>query len=252
MRNNHNYNGKINLILGNMFSGKTSELIRRYKRYSIAGKKCIMIKYKKDIRYDEKMIVTHDDIKIDALICQYLFELDKFVYDYEIICIDEIQFYKDAHIFCDKWANDNLILEICGLNGTFNRTSFDIISKLIPLVDDITFLTSICKETGKEAIYSKLNISYDGDETELIGGDDKYTAVDRKTYFNNSLLIIQHEKNKLKEFIELYLNIHKISLSNIKINHSIEEFLEKNIIFLKKKNKTYEEIASLFINNICN
>src|SRR3972149_2403345 len=120
--------GSFNLILGSMFSGKTSLLISRSNRYSLAGKKCLMIKYKNDIRYDKYKVVSHDNISIKALVCEYLMEVDHIVSNYDVILIDEIQFYKDAPIFCDKWANEGKIVEACGLNGTFDRKPFEIIS----------------------------------------------------------------------------------------------------------------------------
>lgn len=185
MTNNFTYIGKINLIIGPMFSEKTSQLIRRYKRYTIGGKKCLMVKYKGDTRYDNQMVVTHDNNKVEAVLCEYLCEVDELVNDYDVICVDEVQFYKDADILCDKWACQGKIIEACGLNGTFNRTPFDIISKLVPLVDSITYLTAICKETGGDAIFSKLIINDNTGTTEIIGGSDKYISVDRKTYFES-------------------------------------------------------------------
>ena len=196
-----NNNGQINLILGCMFAYKTSELIRRYNRYSIGGKKCIMIKYKNDVRYDSEMVVTHDNIRVNAIVCEFLFEADKIVASYDVICIDEVQFYKDAHIFCDKWANDGKIIEVCGLNGTFERKPFKIISRLIPLAENITFLTAICKETGNDAIYSQLNTDTTGineKTSELIGGSDKYSASDRQTYFKNN------KSDHLQKFLKFY------------------------------------------------
>lgn len=60
-----NKNGQIQLILGPMFSGKTTELIRRIKRYESANHKCMVIKYARDVRYDSdetstNSIITHD------------------------------------------------------------------------------------------------------------------------------------------------------------------------------------------------
>ena len=175
------YFGKINLILGCMFSSKTSTLISRYKRYAIGGKKCLMIKNAMDTRYDENCVATHDLVKINAMKCLDLLELDEIVKDYDVILIDEIQFFKDADKICDKWANSGHIIEASGLNGTSDRTPFDIISKLIPLVNDITFLTAVCKQTGNDAIFTKRLVS--NTDVILIGGSDIYTAVDRQTYF---------------------------------------------------------------------
>jgi thymidine kinase len=52
--------GRIELIMGPMFAGKSTELLRRVKRHEIAGKKCLNIKYIEDARYSEDCISTHD------------------------------------------------------------------------------------------------------------------------------------------------------------------------------------------------
>jgi len=237
--------GSLNLILGCMFSGKTSNLITRYNRYTIGGKKCIMVKYKADIRYDKKKVVTHDGIKITAIICEYLYEIDSIINKYDVICIDEIQFYKDAHIFCDKWATAGKIVEVCGLNGTYERKQFNIISKLIPKADSITYLTAICRENGNEAKYSK-RLS-DETEEQVIGGIDKYIAVDRMTYYNE-YNIKQDNIEKFKDFLNIYVTQCRIMLdeqvkqncmknlmdklnkatNDIKYKEIIDECLEKN------------------------
>jgi thymidine kinase len=174
--------GSINLILGPMFSGKTTELINRYTRYTIGGKKCLMVKHNSDTRYSKTEIVTHNNTKINAVSCKELKSLNNIVADYDVICIDEIQFYEDADIECDAWASSGLIIEACGLNGTFNRTQFKVISRLIPLVEDILYKTAICRETGNNAHFSYLNKKEKPDNEVVIGGLELYSAVDRHTY----------------------------------------------------------------------
>lgn len=142
-----------------------------------------MIKYKGDNRYDYEHIVTHDGIQVKAFVCNTLEEFNDKINDYDVICIDEIQFYQDGATYCDRWANAGKIIEACGLNGTFERKPFDVITNLLPLVEDITFLTAVCKETGNDAAFSKLctdDVAVDG---KIIGGADKYRSVDRVTYF---------------------------------------------------------------------
>lgn len=185
MKQELTFNGSFNLILGSMWSGKTTELVRRYNRYIIGGKKCLMIKYKHDDRYDHTMVVTHNGNKINAVPCGLLMDVNNMINNYDVICIDEVQFYQDAYVFIDLWANLGKIVEACGLNGTFNRTQFPIISKLIPLAEDITFIKAICKETGKDAVYSNIKIQTDGKSIEIIGGDELYNPVDRITYFKD-------------------------------------------------------------------
>ena len=164
--------GRLNLILGPMWSGKTSELLRRYNRYKIANKKCLLIKYSEDNRYDKHKVVTHDKISSDAINCSSLEKLDNIVINYDVICIDEIQFFNDAYIYCDKWANNNLIVEVCGLNGDFNRKPFKQISNLIPLVDNLIHLTAIDKRNGLDAPFTIRLI--DSNKQKIIGGNEIY------------------------------------------------------------------------------
>jgi thymidine kinase len=178
--------GKLNLIMGPMFSGKSTILLTRYRRYQIAGKKCLLIKYAKDNRYtdSEEMLVTHDQISYRATSCNKLAEVHDFVQDYDVICIDEIQFYEDASHYCDLWANSNKIVEVCGLNGDYLRKPFEQISLLVPLADDISFVTAVCKATGKDACFT-MRLS-DEKEQEVIGSTDKYQAVSRERYLTGS------------------------------------------------------------------
>ncbi len=53
-------NGRIEVILGPMFSGKSTELLRRIRRHTIANQKCFVIKYKNDTRYSDESMSTHD------------------------------------------------------------------------------------------------------------------------------------------------------------------------------------------------
>jgi thymidine kinase len=175
--------GYITLILGPMFSSKTTELIRQYNRNALANKKCIMIKYSGDDRYDNNAVVTHDGMKVSAIKCKTLQQVNDQVKDYDVICVDEVQFYSDGDIYCDQWANDGKKVYACGLSGTFKRTEFPVISKLVPKVEKIKFLTAICKENGSEASFSKLDMEHTGDNIEIIGGAEKYRAVNRTEYF---------------------------------------------------------------------
>jgi thymidine kinase len=185
--------GELHLILGCMFSGKTSELLNKYDRYIIGGRKCMLIKYEKDKRYDPTCVTTHNNIKVKSYVCNYLSEVDKYVKDYDIIFIDEIQFYLDAFVYCEKWSViHNKIIYVCGLNGTYDRKPFDIISKLIPLANSIIFKTAVCRQNGVDAIYSQRI----GNSTNVedIGGEDKYTAVDRDTYFKDDKILSNFTK----------------------------------------------------------
>ena len=198
--NKYNYpkankqNGNLHVIIGPMFSGKTSELIRLNKRALIANKKCITIKYINDVRYTEdNYIVTHDEQKLTAIISKDTTFLDstivliKNLNEYDCIFIDEIQFYNDADVVCDKLANLGYHVVVCGLKADCYDNPFGKIPNLPAKADDITVLKAICKITGKDAPFTlkiDQNINYlIGKYNKNIidlGKDDKYMAVSRE------------------------------------------------------------------------
>ena len=192
-----NYTGKIHLILGPMYSGKTTELLRLYRRYYLAGKKCLLIKHKADTRYDSEYIVTHDNQKYKAINTEKLRDIIqvKDVTEAEVLCIDEIQFYDDAAEVCDLLANYGKIVIASGLNGDFKREPFEQISLLLPKVDDLSFIRAICTHTGKEAPFSR-RISNEK-EVKVIGGSEKYVATSRLSYYSE----LTYDKGKQIEKI---------------------------------------------------
>ena len=177
--------GRFNLILGPMYSGKTSELLRRLNRYKIAKKKCLLIKFDEDNRYDDEYVCTHDQVKHKAVKCNKLEKVDNLILDYDVICIDEVQFYSDSSLYCDKWANQGKIVEACGLNGDFNKKPFEQITKLIPQIDNLLFLKAVDKDTGEDAPFT-FRLGSDTAQ-KVIGGLDKYSAVSRTSYIRNTL-----------------------------------------------------------------
>eukprot|EP00741_Cyanophora_paradoxa_P016190 tig00000042_g15630.t1 len=177
--------GHIQLILGPMFSGKSTELLRRLRRYGIARKRTMLIKYKKDTRYEADAtaahVITHDLVKIQARPCDILDEIDDDdLEDFDCIGIDEGQFFPDVAAFCERMANRGKIVIVAALDGTFQRKPFGRIMELIPLVESVTKLSAVCMMCGKDAAFTQRR----GHETEveLIGGADKYVAVCRSCY----------------------------------------------------------------------
>lgn len=179
----------IHLLLGPMYAGKSTELLRRIRRYQIGGKTTFLIKYGKDERYNTSgnKLSTHDEIKID---CDYATEtnlmqdtklIDK-IKNIEVIGIDEGQFYPDIVLFAEFCANSGKIIIISGLDSDFKRRPFGQISELISKADSYEKLTAICS-CGEEAPFTKRITN----ETEsvIIGGKEMYIAVCRKCYLNN-------------------------------------------------------------------
>jgi len=181
------YSGKIEVIIGPMYSGKTTELLRRSRRYFFSGKKCLIIKHSDDIRYDQNNIVTHDTVKCAAIKTDLLSKIEgtRDFQTVDVICIDEIQFYPDAAKMCDKWANEGKIIIAAGLISNFMREPFEQVSLLLAKADEISHLKAVCTNTGLDAPFTR-RISKET-QIKVIGGCDKYIAASRKAYFNKEI-----------------------------------------------------------------
>lgn len=176
----HTNAGKLHLVIGPMFSGKTSYLMTMYRRYSLAGYKVVVVKYSGDKRYDtdNTVLTTHDMVKISAVSADNLSDLEGKTSQYDIILVDEVQFYPDSPEICDKWAQDGKIVIASGLSGDYMRKPFTTISELVALSDEITHLTAVCTKSGKDAPFSKRIV--ESKRQKLIGGCESYMAVSRE------------------------------------------------------------------------
>eukprot|EP01027_Heterolobosea_sp_BB2_P011013 GEZU01016071.1.p1 GENE.GEZU01016071.1~~GEZU01016071.1.p1 ORF type:complete len:233 (-),score=50.43 GEZU01016071.1:284-895(-) len=174
--------GHIQLIIGPMFAGKTTELIRRIKRYNVAQKRVLFIKYIKDTRYSVENMSTHDHQTVLAKPCSLLSEVADLIANVDVIGIDEGQFYADLVPFCESAANNGKVVIVAALDGTFQRLPFGSVLDLIPKAESVTKLSSVCMICFRDASFSKRIAG--GSDVEEIGGADKYIAVCRECYNN--------------------------------------------------------------------
>ena len=187
-----NESGYLFLIMGPMFSGKTSLLIKKHNETRQKGLNCCVVNYAGDTRYGENIIATHDGNSIGAVCVAQLGEipdLKAVIARCDCFFIDEAQFFPDLVEFVvelvDVHGKD---VTVCGLNGDHKREVFGDIVKLIPHCDGIDFITGGCNncgglETGgRDSVFSK-RLTGEGDQ-KLIGSDN-YISVCRKCYLNN-------------------------------------------------------------------
>lgn len=115
--------GRIELIIGPMFAGKSTELLRRVRRLEISGKKCLNIKYTGDNRYanEESTITTHDKQAMKAVAVSSFDQIGDAWRDFDVISIDEGQFYEDTSEFADRAANNGKIVIVSALNGSYEK-----------------------------------------------------------------------------------------------------------------------------------
>lgn len=190
-----NRHGKIILITGCMFSGKTQYLINRVERYTLSDKRIAVIGWKDDNRFtDEKKIQCHNKQNYPCIKMNnndLLSNLSSIKKKFDVIGIDEGFFFKDLVFICESLANAGIVVLVSSITGTYKREPFETITNLIPKCDDIIFLKAICNVCKNEnASFTFLNdkklITAKQGSIDLIGGSDKYKALCRKCYNENS------------------------------------------------------------------
>ncbi|XP_058210441.1 thymidine kinase a-like [Rhododendron vialii] len=185
--------GEIHVIVGPMFAGKTTALLRRINSECNNGRNIAMIKSSKDVRYAVDSVVTHDGMKFPcwalANLLSFKDKLGAEEYNkLDVIGIDEAQFFDDLYDFCCNAADcDGKTVILAGLDGDYMRRSFGSVLDIIPLADSITKLTARCELCSKRAFFTLRKT--DETKTELIGGSDVYMPVCRQHYVDGQAVM---------------------------------------------------------------
>ena len=226
--------GRIELISGPMFSGKSTRLIGVIRKFTYKDKKTIMVKYFADKRFTEKSeVVTHDLLKYDSIECKNLREHIEKLKQYDVIGIDEGQFFNDLVEVCEELALMKKTIIIAALNGDFRMEPFPVIAKIIPKADKIKLLKAYCFNCHKDAKFSLRIVQ--SNETVLIGAGEAYKPACREChkYFSeerekgnlNINKIIEAENNKQNDISVKKLDKEESSLSGDETSSSTKEVI---------------------------
>ena len=170
--------GRIEVICGSMFSGKTEELISRIKK---SGKSYRVFKPETDTRNKKNKIESHNKVEIEATTIKNISDILKIKTKYEIIGIDEAQFFSDQIIVvCNLLANQGIRVIIAGLDMDYSGKPFGPMPFLMAIAEQVTKVHATCDETGEPALYSYRKI--ENSETIMIGEKKEYIPLSRKAY----------------------------------------------------------------------
>jgi thymidine kinase len=182
--------GKLNIILGPMYSGKSTELLRINNKYKIK-KNILIINHLSDNRYGENNVFTHNNEKHNSISLNKLNDYNLFDKEYkekiDIILIDEAQFFNDLYDFSkDIVDKTDKIIYIFGLSGDYKREKFGQVLDLIPIADNIKHLKAICTncEYDREAPFT-LRKNKNTNQV-VVGGLNEYNAVCRECWLSNN------------------------------------------------------------------
>lgn len=180
--------GRIEVVCGSMFSGKTEELIRRIKRATFARQRVVIFKPQIDTRYSEMNVVSHDRNAIVSTpiakasdILDYVKEHTEGEKGFDVVGIDEAQFFDMSLVeVCNSLANNGIRVIIAGLDMDFKCTPFGPIPALCAIADDVTKVHAICVKCGALA-YVSHRLVHDDNQV-LIGEQAEYEPLCRECY----------------------------------------------------------------------
>ena len=149
--------GTLETIVGAMFAGKTSELLKRILWAEHQGKKILVIKSKLDNRYSEKLISTHNNLSHQCFPMENwqkirsMFIINK--KNYDILFLDEVQFMdaKETIDVVDEFLNDGIDIVCSGLDQDSRGKPWETSSFLMGLADKVTKIYGFCNVCGLEA-----------------------------------------------------------------------------------------------------
>ena len=173
--------GRIEVICGSMFSGKTEELIRRLKRARIARQKVEIYKPTIDTRYSDADVVSHDSNAVPSTPVDSAQRILSLAADAEVVGIDEAQFFDDSLVdVCNALADGGKRVIVAGLDMDYKGVPFGPMPALCAVAEEVTKVHAICVKCGGLAYLSHRIVK--DDHRVLLGEQDDYEPLCRCCY----------------------------------------------------------------------
>lgn len=185
--------GRIEVVCGSMFSGKTEELIRRLRRAKFAKQRVEIFKPALDTRYSEIEVVSHDRNSIMSTPVDSSSSILLLSSDIDVVGIDEAQFFDDGLVaVCNELANKGIRVIVAGLDMDFKGVPFGPIPALCAIADEVTKVHAICVRCGALAYVSHRLVA--NDKRVMLGEQAEYEPLCRECYRK----ALEEDKNKDK------------------------------------------------------
>ena len=173
--------GRVEVICGSMFSGKTEELIRRLRRAQFARQRVEIFKPTIDVRYSEEEVVSHEGNSILSTPVDSSASILLMGQESDVVGIDEAQFF-DEHIVevCNELASRGIRVIVAGLDLDFKGMPFGPMPALLAIADEVTKVHAICVHCGALAYVSHRKVA--SDRRVLLGETGEYEPLCRECY----------------------------------------------------------------------
>ena len=173
--------GRVEVVCGSMFSGKTEELIRRLRRAQFAKQKVEIFKPAMDVRYSEQEVVSHEGTSILSTPVDSSASILLMGQESDVVGIDEAQFF-DEHIVevCNELASKGIRVIVAGLDLDFKGQPFGPMPALLAIADEVTKVHAICVRCGALAYVSHRIVA--GEKQVMLGEKQEYEPLCRECY----------------------------------------------------------------------
>ena len=183
--------GRIEVVCGSMFSGKTEELIRRMRRAQFARQKVEIFKPAIDVRYSEEDVVSHDQKHIQSTPIDSPGSILLLSSDIDVVGIDEAQFFDMGIVdVCNELANRGVRVIVAGLDMDYKGVPFGPMPALCAIADDVTKVHAICVKCGNLAYVSHRKVQ--SEQRVLLGETTEYEPLCRECY--HKAITEEHER----------------------------------------------------------
>ena len=174
--------GRLEVITGGMFSGKSEELVRRLRRALIARQKIQVFKPRTDTRHEDSQLVTRDNRAVAAHSVASTRELKEALEPaVEVVGIDEAQFFdEDLVELVTELADRGVRVIVAGLDQDYLRQPFGPMPRILALAELVDKVHAVCVRCGGLAHYSQRTAG--GSEQVQVGDTESYEARCRACY----------------------------------------------------------------------
>lgn len=193
------HKGRLEVVCGSMFSGKSEELIRRLTRSEIAKQKTCVFKHRLDNRMTIDYIHAHNGEQIKAVALENPEDMALFITDeIQVIGIDEVQFFSpDIVEEIVKFVEAGKRVIVAGLDLDFRGQPFGCIPVLMAIADSVTKLNAVCVECGDDAHFTQRLIDNRpakyNDPIIMVGAQECYQARCRNCFIIDRRIITTNQ-----------------------------------------------------------
>ena len=176
------HSGRVEVICGSMFCGKTEELIRRVRRAMIARQKVQVYKPSIDDRVGVERVTSHTGQTVEAQPIQSPSEIyDTLAADTTVVALDEAQFFApDITEVVEALAQRGIRVIVAGLDMDFRGAPFGVMPELMSRAEEVTKLHAICVVCGEDASRTQRIVNGEparySDPIILVGASERYEA----------------------------------------------------------------------------